>query len=61
VIQLYESKGASVTCTLAMGLPVGCAWDTDMLEQAKGELPHTGKEIRLSFRPFEVKAIRAAP
>lgn len=61
VIRLYESKGASVTCTLAMGLPVGRAWETDMLEQVKGELPHTGNEIRLSFRPFEVKTIRVAP
>lgn len=58
VIRLYESKGASVPCTLAMGLPVGRVWETDMLEQVKGELPHAGNEIRLSFRPFEVKTIR---
>jgi alpha-mannosidase len=61
VIRLYESKGASVSCTLAMGVPVGRAWETDMLEQVKGELPHTGNDIRLSFRPFEVKTIRVAP
>jgi alpha-mannosidase len=58
VIRLYESKGASVPCTLAMGLPVGRVWETDMLEQVKGELPHAGNEIRLPFRPFEVKTIR---
>ena len=58
VIRLYESKGASVTCTLAMGLPVGRVWETDMLERIKGELPHTGNAIRLPFRPFEVKTIR---
>jgi len=58
IIRLYESMGASVSCDLHAGLPVMMAYETDMLEAIRAELPCTNGSLSLRFRPFEVKTIR---
>jgi len=58
IIRLYESMGASVSCDLHAGLPLVAAYETDMLEANKAELPCTNGSLSLRFRPFEVKTIR---
>jgi len=58
IIRLYESMGASVSCNLHTELPVAVAYETDMLEGNKVELPCTDGNLSLRFRPFQVKTIR---
>ncbi|OZB95153.1 glycoside hydrolase family 38 C-terminal domain-containing protein [Paenibacillus sp. XY044] len=58
VIRAYESKGATVSCGLALGLPVKKAYETNMLEEVTSDLPVAEWKLKLEFRPFEVKTIR---
>lgn len=60
VVRLYESKGASVVCKLYTGLSIAAVSDANMLEEKIAEVPHEGGDVRLQFRPFEVKTIRLA-
>lgn len=60
IARVYEAKGASTACTISSGIVIRQAWETDMLEQMTHlELPISlGRDIQLSFTPFEVKTIR---
>lgn len=58
VLRLYESKRAATMCRLHVDLPFRSAEETDMLERSRRRLPSRGGQIRLSFRPFEIKTLR---
>lgn len=58
IVRLYESKGASVSCGLHVGLSVAAVYETNMLEETIAELPYGSGDLSLYFRPFEVKTIR---
>ncbi|WP_309119295.1 glycoside hydrolase family 38 C-terminal domain-containing protein [Paenibacillus sp.] len=58
IIRLYESKGASVSCGLHVGISVTTAYETNMLEEANVELPLEDGKIAFLLRPFEIKTIR---
>jgi len=58
VLRLYESKRSRVACRLALALPVTAAFETDMLEGKPRRLAVKNGEVRLEFRPFEVKTLR---
>jgi alpha-mannosidase len=58
VVRLYEAKRTRTACTLRTSLPVTAAVETNMLEEAQGDLVVEGPEIALDLRPFEIKTIR---
>jgi alpha-mannosidase len=58
VVRLYESMRTATRCTLKTSLPVSKAVQTNMLEDAVGELSLENGQIALDFRPFEIKTIR---
>ncbi len=58
VVRLYESMRSSVSCELSTSLPVKKAVETNMLEEAKGELKLKGGKLALEFKPFEIKTLR---
>lgn len=59
VVRLYESKGTSVNCNLAVSEDFAEVCETNMLEQPiDGEIIRTEGGIRLNFKPFEVKTIK---
>ncbi len=58
IARLYEAKKASVKATVSIAIPTYKAYLTDMLENAKEELPVKENGIELDFHAFEVKTIR---
>jgi len=60
VVRLYEAKRTTCNVVLTTTLPVRSALETDMLERGTEKLVCSDGEIRLSFRPFEIKTVRLA-
>lgn len=59
VVRLYEAMHSATRCVLETSLPFRSAVATDMLEQkTQGKLDVRDSNIRLSFRPFEIKTLR---
>lgn len=58
VIRLYEAVRTATTCRLTVTLSFAEVWETDMLENRQRPLSHSGNEIELTFRPFEIKTLR---
>ncbi|MBR7161354.1 MAG: alpha-mannosidase, partial [Clostridia bacterium] len=59
IVRLYESKKAAVPATLSVGFAKSFkAYDCDMLENVRAELPADANGIALNFRAFEIKTIR---
>lgn len=58
VVRMYESMRTSTECTMSVGLPFSTAVETNMLEEDQHEIPVSGNELRLAFRPFEIKTVR---
>ena len=58
IIRLYQGTGSTTLCNISTCLPVGRAWETNMLEENKKEIEHDNNNIKLVFRPFEIKTIR---
>jgi alpha-mannosidase len=48
----------SVKCTLTTMLPVKSVIQTNMLEEYECDIAVDKQNIRLEFRPFEIKTIR---
>jgi len=61
VVRLYEAHGARAACRLRAALPVRLARETDLLEHGGRRLAVARREgaaeLRLSFRPFEIKTV----
>lgn len=58
IVRLYESQNTASSCVLKADFPLERAMESDMLECGKQEIPLSGNEIKLWFRPFEIKTIR---
>jgi alpha-mannosidase len=58
VVRIYEAMRATCDTVLSTTLPVRSARETDMLERGERKLDCKKGEIRLSFRPFEIKTLR---
>jgi len=59
IMRLYEAEGSFTHSILKLGFNPYRIELTNMLEEALEELP-CSNEIRLSFRPFEIKTIKIA-
>ena len=58
VLRLYETTGASTACVVKTALPVKNAFTADMAENVTdGKFMIKDGDLRLSFRPFEIKTI----
>ncbi|HEX7395203.1 MAG TPA: glycoside hydrolase family 38 C-terminal domain-containing protein [Anaerolineaceae bacterium] len=57
VLRLYEAMRSSTRCTLTTTLPVGQAFQADMMETPLHELECMGGKIKLEFHPFEIITI----
>jgi alpha-mannosidase len=57
VLRLYESLGGQARTTLHFDRAVSAAYQTDMLEENGAELPFSGNDVPLGFRPFEIKTL----
>lgn len=57
VVRLYECEGAKTTATVSLK-GASKATLTNLLEDPLCELPVENGEVKLSFRPFEIKTIR---
>lgn len=58
ILRLYETWNCASDCTLRFGRPVRSAAQCDMLEENDVPLTATGHELRLHFRPFEIKTLK---
>jgi alpha-mannosidase len=54
IVRLYESHGGHQSVTLTLPCPPGQASYADLLEQPIGPVPLSGRQISLTFRPFEI-------
>ncbi|MDF2537820.1 MAG: putative alpha-mannosidase [Herbinix sp.] len=58
VLRMYESKKAGGNCMLYSAFTILEAYECNMLEKLEKELVITDRNIRLEFKPFEIKTIR---
>jgi len=58
ILRLYESLGGKARTVLRFSQELRSAAETDMLEDNPRAIPAQGQELRLEFRPFEIKTIR---
>lgn len=58
IVRLYEGMRTATRCTLQTALPVRAVSQTNLLEEDAQPLPFANGEIRLDFRPFEIKTLR---
>lgn len=56
VLRLYEAERNTANCVLTLQ-GAKAAWVTNMLEEKQQELPIVNGQVKLTFRPFEIKTI----
>lgn len=56
VLRLYEAERNTANCVLTL-TNAKKAWVTNMLEEKQEELPIENGQVKLKFRPFEIKTI----
>jgi len=56
VLRLYEAERNAANCVLTLN-GAKAAWATNMLEEKQEELPIVNGQVKLKFRPFEIKTI----
>ena len=56
VLRLYESERNAANCTLTIN-GAKTVWATNMLEEKQEQLPIADGQVKLKFRPFEIKTI----
>jgi alpha-mannosidase len=57
VLRLYECHGARGTARLRVGLPFSAARLCNLLEDEGAELPVSGDEVELAYRPHEIISV----
>ncbi|MFF8814704.1 alpha-mannosidase [Streptomyces pactum] len=60
VVRLYESLGGRARARLTAGFPVASVAVCDLLERPVETAGHTGREVPLDLRPFEIVTLRLA-
>ncbi len=58
IVRMYEAMQGERECTLTVNLEFTSAEECDMLETPKSVLQSKGNDIRLTFKPFEIKTLR---
>ncbi len=58
IVRLYEAMRTATRCTLTASLPVRAAAQTNLLEEDAQPLTWEAGQVRLDFRPFEIKTVR---
>lgn len=58
ILRLYEAKKGDTNCILNIGIPAATVWECDMLENKQSGVTLQNGQVRLHFRPFEVKTLR---
>jgi alpha-mannosidase len=61
IVRLYECHGAGAQAALCPGFPIAEAAETNLMEEVLGPLQVRENDVRLVFRPFEVKTVRLTP
>ena len=56
MLRLYEAERNTANCVLTLQ-GAKAAWVTNMLEEKQQELPIVNGQVKLTFRPFEIKTI----
>ena len=56
VLRLYEAERNAANCVLTLN-GAKAAWATNMLEEKQEELAIVNGQVKLKFRPFEIKTI----
>ena len=56
VLRLYEAERNTANCCLSV-MDAKHVWATNMLEEKQQELPIVNGQVKLTFRPFEIKTI----
>ena len=56
MVRLYEAERNAANCVLTLN-GAKAAWATNMLEEKQEELPIVNGQVKLKFRPFEIKTI----
>jgi alpha-mannosidase len=54
IIRLYEIHGQPAEAKLTFAQPVKSAWETNLMEERKGQLPIFENTITFSVKPFEI-------
>jgi alpha-mannosidase len=58
VLRLYEALGTKTRTRLVSNLPIQAADQTNMLEEVLEPLDISAGELKLEFRPFEIKTLK---
>ena len=58
VVRYYESQRTRGSAQLKFGAEVESVRETDLLEQARGELAVRGTRVSQSYTPFAIRTIR---
>jgi alpha-mannosidase len=61
IVRLYESQRQRGPVTLRTAFPLATAWQTNLLEEAQGELAVDGHTVQLTLRPFQIVTLRLLP
>ena len=59
IVRLYEAEGARTIANVRLGFSPKAVEETNMLEERACELPASA-DIRLTFRPFEIKTVKVS-
>jgi alpha-mannosidase len=57
ILRVYEAEGAPAEAFIALPRSAE-VWETDMLENNGTRLVGQGRELRVAFRPHEIKTLR---
>ena len=55
VIRMYEAENKQTTCVLHTAVELTGCTETNLMEEPEKALPVNGKDVTLTFRPFEIK------
>lgn len=58
VLRLYEAMGSKTRTRLVTSLPIQAAYQTNMLEEVLEPLAISAGQLKLEFRPFEIKTLK---
>ncbi|HEX3954732.1 MAG TPA: glycoside hydrolase family 38 C-terminal domain-containing protein [Stellaceae bacterium] len=60
IVRLYEAAGASTSTVLHGGFALAGVDEVNLIEESPAPLNFTGRDVKLTFRPFEIRTLRLA-
>ena len=61
IVRAYECGNTRARAGFKFGFPLAGAWECDLLENDAAELPGEGCEVKVRFKPNEIKTLRIVP